>query len=65
MLILTVNPFMDGEQVDSHILFPVGNNCLGWGSGFSPTLLSIIGSENHYSLANHVEYLAEIVQMQT
>ena len=25
MLILTVNPFMDGEQVDSHILFPVGN----------------------------------------
>ena len=24
MLILTVNPFMEGEQVDSHILFQVG-----------------------------------------
>ena len=25
MLIQNVNPFMDGEQVDSHILFQVGN----------------------------------------
>ena len=27
MLIQNVNPFMDGEQVDSHILFQVGATC--------------------------------------